>query len=309
MVVMEPMEIIGPGRLTSSTATYTEPNVWNGTVTSYNQGDQVRVDGTVNKIYEAAVDIAANVSNSSPEVDVLSATPKWIEISYRNKYACFDYTRASHTFTTGVTGGRTTLVMVITPGIRFDTLFITETFNVEKITIVGDSPTLGAGVYSYTRDNLSSVVEDHIDIFGIPPVTDIVVTITLQAAAGNTNELSCGTLAIGKSVYIGDIQSTNKLDSVNFSVVERDEFGNATLVPRRSVLKLEINLISESKYIDRTLLVRDSLNAIPAVWYAMENSEIEEYNNALLLLGIYKNFRIQLDNPYTATINLELEEI
>jgi hypothetical protein len=307
MVVMEPYALLGsPYKVTNDAgpvATY-DPAVWSVS-TSYVQGDTSRVDGTVNKVYEALVDVTGG---SSPEIDVLSATPKWAEIRYTNKYCCFDYTRNSFSSTSNTSGGRTTMVVQVTTGIRFDSLFVLGLNNIDEVVINGTSPTQG-DVYNVTRSNLLSSLEDHIDLFDIPPITDLVLTITLKAASGNTDPIYVHHISVGKAVYIGDIQTNNKMDNVNYSVVTRDEFGVATLVPRRSILKLDFTLFAESKYADKIALVRESLNAVPAVWYAMEDSNVEEYNNVCVMLGIYKNFRLQLDNPYSITINLELEEI
>jgi hypothetical protein len=306
MVVMEPYELISGNKFTSDagpTSTY-DPTEWaNHGV--YAQGATVKVT-SAKKVYEALVDIPD--STTSPPTDVLAAVPKWAEISYMNIYKCFDYTRSSLTKSSNTTGGRTTMIVTITPGVRFDSLFVYGIYNVEEIVINGTSPTQG-NVYNTTKSNLISGYEDHVDIFNIPPITDLVLTLTLKAPVSNTSEISVKTIAVGKAVYIGSIQTSNKLDNVNYSVVTRDEFGIATLVPRRSILKLDFTLFLESKYVDRTVSVRESLNAVPAIWYAMEEYSVEEYNNVTIILGIYKNFRIQLDTPYSATVNLELEEI
>lgn len=274
-----------------------DPTAWSSS-TSYIEGDRVRLD-TTRLIYECLTPVTGGLS---PDVDVLALVPKWITVQYINYYAMFDYTRNTKTVTY-VAGDAITAIL--TPGEGINSLFLIGLDNVYKVTI-----TMVYGVttvYTYTLDQIASGIPivqlSRFDVSAVPCI------ITVVMEGNGTDLLGCKYLAIGTSSSLGEVQSGIKLDNNNFSSVTRDEFGIATLIQRRSVLKVNYLIYVRSNLVDSVLLTRNSLNAVPAVWYAMENNEIPEYNDNLLMLGVYKTFSLTLDNHIGASLTLELEEI
>jgi len=305
MIVTLPFDIIDPTApggsaiLTGfSGGAQSDPPLWS-VATTYGIGDRVRRD-TTNLIYEC---LYAGVSgNPVPEDDVLTVAPRWIEVQYINKYAMFDYTRNTSTITHNAADS---IIVELTPGIWFDCLYTLGMENIYKITI---SMMSGATeVYSYVQDQIASGIPiDHIDKHHLPTATSV-ITVTLQGNGIDT--IACRYMVIGKGEHIGDIQPGISFNNINFSTVTRDQFGTANLVPRRSIYKIDYKLFLASNLVNKVLVTRTNLAAVPAVWYPMEMSEIEEYNSALVMVGVYKNFTIQLDNQLAASITLELEEI
>lgn len=274
-----------------------DPNAWLSNA-SYIEGDRVRLD-TTRLIYECLIPITGGLS---PDIDVLALIPKWITVQYINYYAMFDYTRNTKTVTY-LAGDAITAVL--TPGEGINSLFLIGLENVYKVSI-----TMVYGittVYSYTLDQIfSGIPIIQISKFDVS-VVPCVITVVMEG--NGIDLLGCKYLAIGTTSGLGDVQYSVKLDNNNFSSVSRDEFGIATLIQRRSVLKVNYLIFVKANLVDSVLLSRNNLNAIPAVWYAMENNEIPEYNDNLLMLGVYKTFSLTLDSPIGATLTLELEEI
>ena len=120
--------------------------------------------------------------------------------------------------------------------------------------------------------------------------------------------LALSAAVIGTNVYVGQVLSQARSDALNFSTITRDAFGNATLVPRRSVPKTDQTLVSEPSRVDKLREVRSTLNAVPAVWSGMDDKATNPHFEALLVLGIYKEFSISLE-PLLTNITLSLEEI
>ncbi|MFH1010337.1 MAG: hypothetical protein V1784_03780, partial [bacterium] len=188
-----------------------------------------------------------------------------------------------------------------------------------SLVISATSVTGGGTVYGpVTIDLNTRIVNDHYDyafepfstkggaiVFNIPPFSDIIVTIVLSATSGN---VKIGSMAVGTYIYLGDTQQQAKNDALNFSSITRDLWGNATLVPRRTVPKTNQTLLLPSYRVNKAIAARVLLNAIPALWTAVDDSA-SDWFDALTILGIYKTFEIGAIEGDYAMINLELEEI
>lgn len=264
-----------------------DPAVWNSG-TSYNIGDRVRVNSQ-KKIYE---NIVAGINVTSPE----NAPDRWTEVGTMNCYAMFDTLRSSVSTATDI------IELAITPTTRVNSLALLGMINVEEILIsVFDSfsntlysTSITAGIESGTYIDLN-----------IPPAHNASIEIVLNG----TGSIGVGTVVLGNAEYLGEMQSDVLIDTSNFSNIDRDTFGYTSMVAKRSVPKLNCTTFIKSGYIPRVFYIRSLLNAIPAVWVAMETKYIEEYYEPLVIFGFYKQFSINLESPIHSTITLELEEM
>lgn len=270
--------------------------------TTYALGDRVLSTST-HTVYESL--IAGNVGNA------VTDTTKWLVIGSTNKYAMFDMLRSAPTEV------RETLTVVITPGERVDAFSIFNMYGTQ-LTVSMTSATGGGTVYTYTEDITTRIVTDWYDYFyspfsnrlnefriELPPYSDGVITVTLTPLEGTVR---IGALVFGTAVYLGMAQYSAESDVLNFSTVERDVFGNATLTQRRNVPKTTQTVWCAKERVNKIIAVRELLNATPAAWSAVDD-ENSEYFDALLILGIYKRFSINVAMPEHATIALELEEV
>ena len=221
----------------------------------------------------------------------------------------FDLLRNSATRTTG------SIEIILSPGTRTDSLavlgatcseIIVEVYKgVEQVyTNTIQTEIDASNWYDYFFNELSYYPS--IVLFNLPPFTGATIKVTLNRGLG---EVSCGGLVIGKYVNIGDVQATPINEALNFSTVERDIFGNANLLVRRNIPKTSQTLFLKSGQVDSVRRLRDKLNATPAVWSGFNSSFSDNYFEALLILGYYRNFSITLETPISAKVLLELEEI
>jgi hypothetical protein len=269
--------------------------------TTYAIGAQVVV-ASEHRVYESLV--AGNIGNTP-----ISSPVQWLDIGPSNKWKMMDLLRNTQT----VFG--TPLVVVITPGRRIDSIALfgldadTVTITLTSSAVVVYSVTIDlnrryvADWYSYFFKEFSTI--PNVARFDLPPYTNAVITITISRAAG---DVSCGGVVIGSQQSLGATQYNAISDALNFSTVERDAFGNSTLVPRRSVPKTNQTCFVDKLFVNDIKDVRTALNAVPAVWAGLDD-ETNDYYDALFILGIYKVFTINLEQPTTAMITLELEEV
>lgn len=259
----------------------------------------------IHRVYESL--IGTNTGNYPA---LASSDGKWLDVGPTNRWAMFDLLRNT------ATTAESPLTVEITPGIRVDSIGL--------VGLVADSVTvevsvLGVPVYTETRSLLTREVTTwyayfftpfatapSLALFDLPPVTNGVVTVTITRATGMA---SCGGLVLGQSVYLGQTQYDADSDALNFSRVERDEFGEtASMIPRRSVPKVNARVMCAKANVNRVRDLRTELNAVPALWSGLDDPT-DGYFEAVLILGFYKQFSINLSYPEHAVISLELEEV
>lgn len=299
------MIVIPPLTLTASmtTSTIAEPSsgetLWNP-ATSYVAPTRVYRAET-HKIYES-VSVTGTVDSMVPELNIYSTVPKWIEVSTTNKYAMFDTLRNVKSYATS------SIVVVLNPTQRIDALALLGMENVSQILVTttysGTTNTIINKNNSYVSNGITEYYPSCITL-DIPPYYNVTITITLTG----TGTIKCGNCVIGIYENIGAIQNGITADAINFSTVERDLYGSANLIQRRNIPKISATLLADISKTNKISKLREYLNAKPAVWSGLDQSTTDSYYEALLIIGFYKNFTINIDNPIAITINLELEEI
>lgn len=301
MRVITPLEI-NDARLTSSTIAEpdTGETAWNA-ATSYTLGQTV-IRTTTHKKYE---NILAGVDAGVPE-----STPlRWIEVGSTNKWAMFDTLRNTQSIKASP------ITVVLTPSSRIDSIGMLglEADSV-SISVVNGVDT----VYSITQNLNKREVVDWYDYFfeefayapsmvkfDLPPYSGAVITITFTSVS----TIKVGAIVLGNQTYIGKALSGVLSEEVNFSRIEREVTGESILLPRRSVPKITAQTIAVKSLINKIRDARKGLNAIPAVWSGLDDKKDNPYFETMLLLGVYKKFEIDINNPEHLTINLDIEEI
>jgi hypothetical protein len=273
-------------------------------VTTGSQSGTHTATAQIHRRYESQA--ASNIGNP-PAID---AGTKWLDIGPTNRWACFDLLRNTATTFPASPG-----IIVITPGQRVDSIGL--------VGLVADSVTVKvtvAAVDVYTRtENLSTrEVLDWYDyffapftyksafaLFDLPPYSTGVITVTLTRSVG-LPEL--GGLVLGSNVYLGRTLHDAENDALNFSKVNRDDFGNSELVPRRTVPKVKATTRIAKAGVNKAIAARVALNAQPALWSGLDDTE-SGYFEPLLILGYYRQMTVTMDQPEEGLLNLELEEI
>ncbi len=304
MRVIPPLTITA-AMLTSSTAP--EPGSgeaeWSSG-TTYGLGDTVILAATHRK-YES---VAVSNLNNPPASD---AGTKWIDAGPTNRWASLDLLRDTATVFPASPG-----TVVITPGQRIDSLAL--------VGLVADSVTVTVTVsavvkYTHTEDLSTREVLNWYDyfyapfsskaavaLFDLPPYTNGVITVTVTRATGSPK---LGGIVMGLSAYLGRTLHDAESVALNFSSVDRDFAGNvATMIQRRTVPKTVQKVRCSKSQVNKIIAVRETLNAVPALWSGLDDSD-SGYFEALLILGFYRTFTVNMDQPNEALVTLELEEI
>lgn len=282
-------------------------SAWNA-ATNYNIGDLV-IRTQTHTVYECLI---AGVNATPPEDTVDLTVPRWAEVSSTNRWKLLDPYRSTPTTATG------TLTFAVAPKIRIDSAALIGLTGVRYVGISMIRQQTGEVVYNQTFNlNYRTTIgwyDYYFDplatapgmvTFDLPPYTDGILVITLVGA----EEVTCGGCVFGMSKNLGITQRGATNDVLNFSTVNRDIFGNAEMVRRRNVPKTTQTVYADKSLLSQIIKVREDLNAVPALWCGLDDSQADAYFDALLILGFYRNFSINIDNPIGVIVSLELEEL
>lgn len=254
------------------------------------------------RVYES---IQASNTGHNP----YSSPDWWEDIGPSLKYAMFDTLRNTASY------AASPMTVVVTPGQRVDTL---AALGVNAATVRVSMTSAGSTVYDQTVDLTTREAFNWYDWFfkgfsqsyqnlfqNLPPYTNGVITVVFTRSGGY---VSCGALCMGQQNDLGITQKSPVRDVLNFSTIEKDEFGNSVLIQRRSVPKTIQKVWTDSGRVTDLTALAASLNAVPAVWAGLTDNTAD-YFPSLLILGIYKQFSINLMSTPKAELTLELEEV
>jgi hypothetical protein len=313
------MKVIPPIALNTINITTTAPvdsnAEWN-TSTTYDPGDYVKVTGTVQKVYLCT--LQANSTVDSPELDVLRSVPHWVEVGPTNEYAMFDLLRSTKTIAS--TQENNDITVTITPGQSVNSLACLGLDGVLTAVVTAErSSNPGVSVYSNTFNlNLRFTNSWYTYFYGafrektafvlfdLPSqYSDLIITIVFRGL----QSFEIGACVVGNYKDIGNVQNGASVDVLNFSNVDRDSYGTTQLVPRRNVPKTNQTLYFNKNRLTEVITIKTALDAVPAVWSGLDDQIDDPYFDALLILGFYRRFDLDINNPIIVYCSLELEEI
>lgn len=316
-IVTWPNHGLAPGAPVVFTTTGALPSGLTAGTTYYVLADTVntfKVAATIggSAIATTGTQSGAHTATANPNIGHDPTTDSglwWQDVGASNKWAMFDLLRNK------ATTGASPLTVQFAPGARIDTIGLAGLVaDHVKITLsIG-----GITQFTYDEDLLVHDTANWYDYFfgdfvqktetavmNVPPYSSGVVTITLTRSVGN---VSCAAVVAGLSTYLGKTIHGAENDALNFSKIDRDEDGNSILQQKRSVPKITPTTRLDRSLVNKALKARDDLNAVPALWLGLDD-QASGYFRPLLVVGVYKRFTITMDQPNSATVSLQIEQV
>lgn len=304
------MRVIVPVTPVLVSSTVPEPDtgeaVYNA-ATTYALGAEV-ISTTTHRVYESLQ--AGNVGKALP-VPPETENDWWIEVGVTNRWASLDSARNTQSVSASP------MVVTVAPGARINSVAcMGMEADALRIEMIND----GVVVYDKSFDLKLRRVRDGYEYcfrpfglqpsalqFDLPPFFAAQVRVTLTRTTGT---VKLGSLVVGNYIYAGALQKGAENDALNFSVIDRDLYGSATLVPRRSLPVTTQTCLVDRQYVTDLLDARQRLNAVPAVWSGLDDQGADDWFEAFLILGVYKKFSINSQySAKQALVTLTLEEI
>ncbi|MFV1620463.1 hypothetical protein [Phaeobacter sp. JH20_26] len=293
MIIIKPIEVTGQN-LTSDVA-LSEPE-WSAGTTPQ---DAIRRVGNI--LYRAVVE-----TTDSP-IDGLSADPPtWIKVGAANRFKMFDEFYHSQTEADEV------VTVTIDPPqvVNSVTLLNVDAVSV-TIEIFDDH---GALIYQATKSMAdNSQVADYWDYFFSPvlrkknvsfvdlPSYSRPIKITVAGEPGGTVQV--GGAFIGAQRKIGLTQYGTDRELMNFSDINRDQFGIVNIVPRRKADLASFQIDLDTPQNDFVYDLLRSLADIPCIYIGDPNRD------GTIVYGYPRGVRIPYETPDYSKITLEVESV
>lgn len=293
------MKVIVPiamtdAQLVSSNVTEDDHAEW-AAGTTYASGARVIVIAAVHRIYESVQ--GANTGNDP----VTDDGTWWVEISATNRWKVFDAKIADQTHRSGG------VEYVIEPATLARAVAL---FSVEGSEIRVQVRDLSAAlIYDETRPMVDdSDIIDWLTFFTTEPAfqTEAVFD-DVPAYAGHevtiTGPVKVGEIVLGDAVRLGSTLVGSSVGLQDFSLKERDEFGNAIITERAFADEVDFVFSLPVRDVRRIKRVLTALRARPAVYFA--GADLIDFGATTY--GFYRDFEIPLESAGVARARLEIE--
>ena len=296
--VLKPI-LFQSSQLISTDAVNTDPDYSSGA--TYALGDKVTY-GT--KVYES---LQGSNTNHQPD----TSPTWWLDLGANNQYAMFDEVIGTSTTRTD------SLTVVYKPGSIFNSLSLINIDALVIKTTIRDGVsgpivyenTLGlSGAESFSwsdyffNDPLLKTTQ--VVLSDLPPYVNACLTLELTTETGGM--VSLAKIVVGDLAVLGTSQYGASAGIVDYSIKETDEFGNTKLVKRAFSKRLNVSFNIENAELNRVQRFLYSIRATPVVWVA---SDMNIYEEALVVYGFYKDFTTEIAYPSFSQCSIEVESL
>lgn len=293
MKVVIPMDV-NEGCLVTNVAN----EVVDWTAGSYNEGDR-RVYGEY--VYEAQV-----TTTDEPDVGAAKESPTWLRLGRANKWRMWrDGTDSrssrleSIDATVTLTEAATSVALL---GLRGISARVTVTDPVDGEVYDATRSLVDIGVgdwWEYFFLPYSEVSAVYFD--DLPSYPDADVAITIEAATPES-VAECGRAIIGAALDVGITLTDVSSRTETFSRKERDQFGNLTLVPRRTIRILDYTVMVERSMVDAVQQRFGRIAAVPALFVG--SADFPE----TIVYGVYETFDLIISGHAMSRCSLQVQE-
>lgn len=309
MNIIPPL-LIGESNLLSSNIANDEIPLWDAT-TSYSRGDEVTYE---RQIWQSVIAIGETSTGDTPG-DISTTPPKWQNTGFSNRWKAFDgrvsdKAKSSNTFVWDGTDYNG-IYYEILPGEIYDTLIF---FGVvaSRIFIRTTDPVEGV-IYDKEIDNISndgvdnwysyffSPIESTSDVIydDLPSYRQAKIEIGLVTESGADAEVS--EIVIGSRIEIGCTRFGPRFGILDFSVKERDDFGNDEIMERGFSKSATFDVRIERNRVDYVQRILSRYRAKPVVYNVLDGLE------SSLIYGFYRDFEVILPNINVSRCQIEVE--
>lgn len=293
MKVIKPTPI-SPSSIVSTSVEETEDS-WLPD-TQYQTGDLV---------YDAYAGVYQAIEDNINTQPSLSPT-QWQYIRPSNRWAMFDaeistvsnaFQEIDVTFATGNMQGIALLNL-----------------NAAQVQITVTDGLNGPVIYTSIQ-NLIGVVYDWYQYFFFDPDTQKISAIFADMPTSYTNtytrlqisgsaNISVGTVVAGRLITLGSSEQGFTSGITDYSVKQTDDFGQTTFIRRNYSKRMSGRILVNNGELNRVQRILYDLRAVPAVWIATQNPNLEE---ALVVFGYYKDFSTDISYPNYSYCSLDIE--
>ena len=292
MKIVVPTDITA-AMLTSTTLPENDAPEWSAD-TAYAAGARVMTAAT-HTLFEAVKPSTGQPPASTPDA--------WLRVGPTNRWAMFD-----DSLTTRSTASQR-ITVTLRPGI-LTTLVLINLLGVQTVRVTMTDPVEGV-VFQEEHDMLEKNVRNWWEYFFIPPtrresliLSDIPsyplasIKVELEGPA----EIGVGLLALGVlKKFSAGVEMGAQISIDDYSVKERDEFGNVNLVERAFSRRANWKFHIPNGDVDGFVRTLAALRAKPCVYIGANRMD------TMTIYGFYRDFTVNVQYPNHSDVSIQIE--
>jgi len=308
MITTDPVRLT-MADITSSTVSYPDTGeaAWS-TVVTYAAGDtkSYQIDGVWHRFESRQGSNLNHLPTAYPDD---ASNLWWLDLGWVNQIAAFQLDRNTQTITTSP------YVVAVDPGERFGAIGIGNIQADDVLLEVYDGATL---IHSETKelkrrdvyDWYSWTYEPFYQVQGtiftdIPINSSYTFKLTFTDSTGT---VKVGSIIPGVPLDIGKALIGTSITRLNYSLFERDEFGDTRITIRRNIPRLQYTLLIEKAKINNVMRLLDDLNGLVTFYAGIVETE-HGYFDSVFVIGLYKEISYQLNLPNHVNAAIEIEAL
>lgn len=289
------MMLVRPVAVTDTTLTSTtiaEPDTGEAewTAGTYSTGVE-RISSATHRVYRVVAD-----PSTTTDPTTTAGAIDWEDIGPTNAWAMFD--NVNDTQSTASTN----ITVVLTPGVIINSLAGFNVTGASSINVTMNDATDGEVYNTDIEMTDSSEIDNWYDFFfspvinisrfillDIPPYPEGVLTVTVDSGSS----VGIGTLLYGNQTDLGVTLYGTSWQLLDFSIKERNEFGNFVITQRRNADLLDYDFIISKTRFNYLKSVLKQVTTIPAVWVGDET----DINDGTAVFGYYRDIQVNISSP------------
>lgn len=274
----------------------------------YSSATTYAVDAKVTVGHDVYVSLESGNTGNNP-----LTSSKWKYIYKSNKYRMFD-------FKSGIPSSvsDSSMMLVIRPGKRIDSIIlgglkadraeiIVKRSDTNEVVYELDVTLRKRNVTTWWEYLFAEFEQQRIlSTYQIPPIADPIVQITLYS---NSQSIEIERLGFGLSFYLGAVQKVSPIvDTEDFSIIQRDSFGRATLEPRPGIPTAKVKIATRANRLNAVLDFKLKSGGKIVAWSGLDDI-VHNYSEPLAFFGFHQEFTADLSDEGFAQIDLFLEGV
>ena len=270
--------------------------------TTYALNDKVIVVGTNSHLIYQSL----QASNTGHTPGGTTPDTWWQVIGNTNRWLAFDGSVTSQTLNaeninwTLATTGRNDSVALCNISAYSVTITMTDAtdgvvFNQTSILVM---PSAIIDFYSYCFEPIRR--QSDFVVTGMPPYGGATLSITLTDVGAM---VACGACVVGQSFDCGGTQYGMSLGIQDYSIKQKDTFGNYTILQRAFNKRAVLSMLVDSGNVDILEALLAQYRATPIVYIADGQGAYA----SSIIYGYYKDFSVSVDYPTVSVCSIEIE--
>lgn len=268
--------------------------------TTYAIGDRV-IKAATHKVYES---IQAGNLNHNPSTDSTTTPVWWVVVGSTNRWRMFDDSPSLQS------SAATSIAVTLTPGERVNSIALMNISAASVQVTVTDpvdgvvydtlydlsSPTGIDDWYSYYFEPISRKTD--LALTDLPPYVAADIDIVISEPGGTA---AVGEVVIGLFRDLGDTRYGAQLGIQDYSVKQRDDWGNYTILERAFNRRGVFSVWMDASMVSTAHAILADLRATPVVYIGADDYD------AAIIYGFFKDFSIDIAYSQASVCSIELE--